>query len=134
MEGRASTRIRPWLSTGTRITRSRPSPTIPNALISEGWTSSPTTTVTSGAPNRPWAVESQPTSERTWDRAADRVVTWATVVPVTKAPQVVLGNPLAWMIHRNALASSATEPGVASADAEFWSQAEVSQSAARATG
>ena len=58
--GRASARMRPWSSTGTRVTRSRPSPSSASALNRLTWTSSPTTTVIGGAPNRPSASTSQP--------------------------------------------------------------------------
>jgi hypothetical protein len=43
----------------------------------------------------------------------------ATVVPVTKAPQVPSGSPAASTIQCSAVASSITEPGVASANSVF---------------
>ena len=63
-----------------------------------------------------------------------RAAILATVVPVTNAPQVPSGRPDASTTHRNAVASSATVPGVASAKMVFWSQAVAIQSAATATG
>src|SRR5438309_865074 len=70
--GSASARILPWPSTGTRITRSPPRPTSISALSTLTWTSSPTTTVMGGAPNRPCASTFQPLrASSAWRAAAD---------------------------------------------------------------
>src|SRR6184192_3608563 len=58
--GSAAARMRPWPSTGTRITRSRPRPTSVSALRTLTCTSSLTTTVIGGAPNKPLVSTFQP--------------------------------------------------------------------------
>ncbi len=60
-----------------------PAPAGP-ALITEGWASSPATTVTAGAPCRPSASTSQPARSSTAWRAAARPGKLAMVAPVTK--------------------------------------------------
>ena len=55
-------------------TRSRPSPSRPSALTSDGCTSSPTITVTGGAPTSPCSSTSQPARASTACRAAASAV------------------------------------------------------------
>ena len=55
--GSASARMRPWPSTAACTMRERPSPSMPRDLRSVGWASPPVSTVTGGAPNRPWRLD-----------------------------------------------------------------------------
>src|SRR6266550_470374 len=91
--GSASARILPWPSTGTRITRSRPRPTSISALSTLTWTSSPTTTLIGGAPNRPCVSTFQPRrASRAW-RAAARPEKLAWVAQVTNPTPHAGGSP-----------------------------------------
>src|SRR5690606_20666515 len=101
---------------------------------SDTCTSSPTTTVTGGAPVRPSLTASHPMSDSTVAVAVERAAAFAIVVPVAKAPQVVSGRPAASITQRKACRSSATGPGDVPSYRAFWSQADVSQSAATDTG
>ncbi len=126
--------MRPWPSTGTRTARSRPSPSRPSDLVSVGCASSPTMTVSSGAPMRPSLSTSQPTSASTLCRAAASAVKLAIVAPVTKLAAQSCGRPNSSQSQRLDTFSSAAIAGVTSFIAEFWSQAVASQFAATVTG
>ena len=75
---------------------------MPSALRTVVWTSAPTTTVTGGAPTRPWPAASQPCRVRTASRAAARQVAFAIVAPVTNPPARPAGNPSSSVIQRSA--------------------------------
>ena len=68
----SSGRMRPWPSTGTRSGVSAPRPSMRSAVKIELCASSPTTTVTAGAPCSPRASTSQPTRSSTAWRATVR--------------------------------------------------------------
>ncbi len=78
----ASARIRPWSSVGTRVTRSRPMPSIWRAAKIVTCDSSLTTTGISGAPNRPWRSTSHPDRASSAWRPAAIPVNDAIVAPV----------------------------------------------------
>ena len=57
------------------------------------WAFSPTTTVSSGAPNRPSACTSQPAAASCRSRAAVRAAALAMAAPVTKTAALPAGSP-----------------------------------------
>ena len=132
--GRSRGTMRPWASAGSTIARSRPRPIRPSALRTVVCTCSPTSTVTGGAPTRPWPAASQPCRLSTASRAAARQVALAMVAPVTKAPPASGGRPSSPATQRSATASSRAAAGDMTLSAAFWSQAAVSQAAACAAG
>ncbi len=132
--GSASARIRPWPSAGTRTTRCLPSPSRPRLFNSDGWTSSPTMTVTGGASKSPFSSTSHPARASTAWRAAASAVRLAIVPPVTKPATVVDGRPKSSTSQRCATCSSVAATGEAVKAPAFWSHAVASQSAATATG
>ena len=126
--------MRPCASTGTFVTRVRPKPSIPSALVTLGCTSSLTITVTGGAPNMPSASTFQPARSSTVCLAAASAVKLATVAPVTNAPPHPAGSPNSSTSQLSAVCSMTASAGVTACRAVFWSQAVASQFAARATG
>ena len=90
--GKASRRIRPCASTGTRTTLSRPNPTSESAFCTLACTSSPTTTVSGGAPNNPCASTSQPARANSACRAAASAEKFAAVAQVTNPPALCKGR------------------------------------------
>ncbi len=125
--GSRSARMRPWPSTGTLSARLRPKPRMPSDLVSEGWASSPTTTVTGGAPISPCASTSQPARASTAWRAAASAHKLATVAPVTNAPAHSGGSCNTSSSQRNATCSNTAVPGLTRCSALFWSHALASQ-------
>ena len=103
-------------------------------FTSDGCTSSPTITVTGGAPLRPRSSTSHPTRASTACRAAASAVRLATVAPVTKPATVVGGRPKSSTSQRCVTCSSLAATGEAVKAPPFWSHAAASQSAATATG
>jgi hypothetical protein len=67
-------------------------------------------------------------------RAAARDVTWAICEPVTSANEAWAGRPSSSLIHAPHTSSTTAAAGLVATIAAFWSQAEVSQSAATAVG
>ena len=94
----------------------------------------PATTRSAGAPCRPSASTFQPASASTAWRAAARQVTCAIWQPVTKPTPQSAGRPSSSRTQPAATASATVSAGAAIAPPPFWSQAEVSQSAATAAG
>src|SRR6516225_1157853 len=132
--GRPRGSIRPWPSAGSTRARSRPRPARPSALRTVVCTCAPTTTVTGGAPTRPWPAASQPYLVSTASLAAARQVVLAMVAPVTKPPPVPVGSPSDSVTQRSATPVSIEAAGDITDSAAFWSQAVISQAAACATG
>ena len=98
------------------------------------WRSAPTTTSTGGAPIRPSRSTSQPAAASTWWRAAARPVKVAIWPPVTKPVLTVDGSPSRSVSQPAATSSTVAAAGPSTNRPAFWSQAAVSQSAARAAG
>lgn len=117
--GRRSARMRPCASVGTRVTRSRPSPLMPNALSMEAWISSPTTTSMGGAPKRPCASTSHPRRPHSVRRAAHSALKFAAVAEVTKPVPQLAGRPNKSIIHFAATSSSLATIGVIAMSPEF---------------
>src|SRR5262249_25102498 len=132
--GRLPGSIRPWPSVGSTMARSRPRPTRPSALRTVVWTWPPTTTVTGGAPTRPWPAASQPCLVSTASLAAARQVALAIEAPVTKPPPTAAGRPSSSATQRSATAFSVAATGDITVRATFWSHATDSQAAAWAIG
>jgi len=93
----------------------------------------PATTVTGGAPTRPWPAASQPCAARTASLAEARQVALAMVAPVTPPP-VPSGSPSSSVTQRSATRLSTDAVGDMTDSAAFWSHAAVSQAAACAIG
>jgi hypothetical protein len=87
-----------------------------------------------GAPVKPSRSTFHPTSASTWLQAAARAVACAICVPVTKAKETALGRPSRSAIQAPATSSTTAAAGPATYRPAFWSQADVSQSAASAAG
>ncbi len=85
--------MRPWSSVGTRVTRSRPMPSIWSAAKIVTCDSSLTTTGISGAPNSPSRSTSQPARARRAFRAAEIPVNDAIVAPVVNPTLTPAGQP-----------------------------------------
>ena len=132
--GSAATHIRPWSSAGTRMTRSRPRPSMPSALNRVAWACSPATTVISGAPWSPCRSTSWPCASSTERRAAASAVKLAIVAPVTKAAAPSDGRSSASSTHRSAIRSIAAPIGELTSLNAFWSHAAASQVAASDAG
>ncbi len=98
------------------------------------WACSPTTTVSSGAPNSPLAGTSQPWRRSTSSRPTAIPVALATVAPVTKLNPVDAGRPSRSTTHPRTTSSRAAATGDITRTAAFWSHAPASQLAAVATG
>ena len=98
------------------------------------WRSSPTTTWIGGAPIRPLSFTSQPTRSSTAWRAAASAVTCAIWQPVTKPNETPSGRPSSSAVQAPAISSTTAADGPPTYSPAFWSQAEVSQSAASAAG
>src|SRR5262249_8112151 len=97
-------------------------------------TSAPTTTVTGGAPARPWPAASHPCLVSTASLAAARQAAFAIVAPVTKPPPAPAGRPSSSAAQRSATALSSAAVGDITVVAAFWSHAADNQAAASATG
>jgi hypothetical protein len=117
--GRAEGSIRPWASTGSTTARSRPRPVRPSALRTAACTSAPTTTVTGGAPARPWPAASHPCLASTASRPAARQVAFAIVAPETKPPAVPAGSASSSAAQRSATALSRAAVGDITVSAAF---------------
>ena len=83
-----------------------------------------------GAPTSPQRPTSQPERARRAFWAAARQVTCPIWEPVTRAPLAVNGSPSSSLSHTPQISSNTASAGPVATDAEFWSQADVSQSAA----
>src|SRR5262249_23799680 len=132
--GRSPGSIRPWPSTASTVARSRPRPTRPSALRTVACTSAPTTTVTGGAPARPWPAASHPCLASTASLAAARQAAFAIVAPVTKPPPAPAGRPSSSATQRSATALSSAAAGDITVMAAFRSHAAAGQAAACAAG
>ena len=75
-----------------------------------------------------------PGGASTWCRAATSAVACAIWQPVTSANDAPAGMPSSSLSQRPATSSATEADGASSARPAFWSQAEVSQSAASAAG
>ena len=129
-----SSRMRPCSSDSTEITRERPIPRYCNAVGIVACASDPMTTAISGAPNSPRSSTSQPARSRTRCRAAARHVTCAIWQPVVRPMLVPSGRP-SRSTSQDPITSSTTDAdGPAAKSPAFWSQVDVSQSAASAAG
>jgi len=98
------------------------------------WTSSPTTTVSAGAPKSPSASTSQPCRASSACRAAARPVKFAIVAPVTNPASVPGGRPSSSRSQRVVTSSSRAAIGEETRSPAFWSQAPASQFAATVAG
>src|SRR5207253_11050017 len=96
----------PCPSTGTLTTRSRPKPARPSAFSRLTCTSSPTTTVTGGAPNNPCPSTFHPTFPSTAWRAATSELKLAVVAAVTNAPPQPGGSLSTSSSQRSAISRS----------------------------
>src|SRR5581483_2717179 len=130
----ASACIRPWSSTSTRSTEPVPSPISRRARYSVECAFAPARTRIRGAPVRPSRSTSQPTRSRTWLRAAASAVACAICVPVTNAKDRARGRSSSSTSQRPATSSTTDAAGPPTYRPAFWSQADVSQSAASAAG
>src|SRR5215211_2261319 len=122
--------MRPWSSVGTRQTRSAPSPSMRQATGTVTCACSLAITRNAGPPWRPCASTSQPGSRSTAWRAAARQVKCAIWQPVTKPTPQALGRPSRSRIQPATTSSATDRAGDAAYPPPFWSQADVSQSAA----
>ena len=95
---------------------------------------SPANTRICGAPVRPFSSTSQPTSSSTWFRAAASAVAWAICVPVTNANDCARGSRSRSTSQLPATSSATAAAAPATYRPAFWSQVEVSQSAASDAG
>src|SRR5262252_2212821 len=118
-DGRLRGSTRPWSSVGRIRARSRPSPTSPSALRTVVCACAPATTVTGGAPTRPWPAASQPCLVSTASLAAARQVALAMVAPVTKPPPVPGGSPSSSVTQRSATPLSTEAAGDITDSAAF---------------
>ena len=98
------------------------------------WRSRPASTRTLGAPHSPAASRSQPARPRTSRRAMASPVKLAICTPVTNPTDTAAGRPSSSASQPPATSSTTLAAGPRTCRAAFWSQAEVSQSAARAAG
>ena len=121
--GRDSAHILPWSSTGTRITRRRPKPSSPSALLTDGCVSSLITTVKGGAPKSPSASTSHPSLASAVVRAAARQVRLAMVSPLTNAAPQSSGRSSSCTSQRWLTSSSREAIGLVANSAAFWSHA-----------
>ena len=123
--------MRPWPSTGTRTTRSRPRPSRPSALSSDGCASSPTITVIGGAPNRPSRLD-VPAGAREHGVARGRERREVRHRRAGDEAAAVRGRAgrAARRSQRCATCSSAAATGEAAKAPAFWSHAVASQLAA----
>ncbi len=88
------------------------------------------TTRTRGAPFRPSRATSHPAAASTWCRPAASPIVLASWVPVTKPHDAVAGMPSSSLTHAPAAASAARAAGDSTPVNPFWSQPDVSTSAA----
>ncbi len=109
-------------------------PSIWSAANIVTWDSSETTTGRSGAPNRPCRSTSQPCAASSAWRPAARPVKVAIVAPVVYPTLTPAGSPNRSAIQAPATSSTTAAAGPITYSPAFWSQALVSQSAARAAG
>ena len=126
--------IRPWSSAGTSRIDAVPIPRNLSARSRVECRLAPATMRIGGAPLRPSRSTSHPTPARTWWRAAARQVKCAIWQPVTNPNEESSGRPRSSFSHVPATSSTTLAAGVGRARAAFWSQADVSQSAAIAAG
>ncbi len=129
-----SARIRPWSSVGIRTGVSRPRPSRRSALNTVAWDSSLTIRRSAGAPASPRASTSQPARSSTAWRAAASAVTLAICAPLVRPPPAGCGSPSRSFAHASTVVSAVAAAGDIVCRPAFWSQAEVSQSAASAAG
>src|SRR6266478_5307560 len=116
------------------VTRDLPNPSMERALSKDTWTSPPTTTLSSGAPNSPRSSAFQPARRRSAPRAAARQVKLAIVAPVTNPAPQEAGRPKISRSQPRTISSKAAATGDITVRAVFWSHAPASQLAARAAG
>ena len=132
--GNASARMRPCPSTGTRMTRSLPNPSKLSAFNRLTCTSSPTITITDGAPNNPFASTSQPCFFNIACRAAAKAVKFAMVAPLTNPPPASAGKDSTSSNQPRTTFSITEAIGDITFRPAFWSHAPANQLAARAAG
>ena len=96
--------------------------------------SAPTITRSGGAPPSPRASTSQPARASTACRAAASAVTFAICAPVVRPVAAPAGRPSSALTQSPTVSSAAAAAGDIAWKALFWSQADVSQSAASAAG
>ena len=112
----------------------RPRPSSRSALKTVACDSALVITCSAGAPARPRSSTSQPARASTALRAAASAVTFAICAPLTK-PDAGAGRQAEQLLHPAAtVCSAAAAAGDITCRPTFWSHADVSQSAATATG
>jgi len=128
----AAGRRRPWSSASTASTA--PAPRNRSARSMVPWRPWPASTRTRGAPHSPSDSTSQPARSSSSRRAMASPVKLAICPPATSPTETPAGRPSSSASQAPATSSTTLAAGPSTYRAAFWSQAEVSQSAARAAG
>ncbi len=121
-------------STSTTWTESRPIPSIDSAFRALACTYSLENTGTAGSPPKPCSSTSTPCRSAHQRRPAARPTKFAIVAPVVSVPLQSAGSSNRSRSHRIATSSSSAPYGELTAENEFWSSSDVSQSAPSAAG